>query len=123
MSRVKRAARVVTYRNSRGEQVSPELLSATDAKNEFGKVLDAVMQGGIVVVTKHDAPKAVIISVEHFDALSSGARRSLDALTAEFDALLEGMQTPAARSGMKAAFGASPKELGRAAVTAARRRA
>lgn len=121
MKDVKRAEQAVVYRNPRGQQVSPELLSATDAKNEFGKVLDTVMQGGIVVVTKHDAPKAVIISIEHFNALSSGTRRSLDALTAEFDSLLEGMQTPAARAGMKAAFGASSKELGRAAVTAARR--
>jgi hypothetical protein len=32
------------------------------------------------------------------------------------------MQTPAARRGMKAAFGASPAELGRAAVRAAKKR-
>jgi hypothetical protein len=32
------------------------------------------------------------------------------------------MQTPKARKGMKAAFNASPDELGRAAVKAARKR-
>jgi len=40
----------------------------------------------------------------------------------DFDALLAGMQTPKARAGMKAAFDATPRELGRAAVAAARKR-
>jgi antitoxin Phd len=44
----------------------------------------------------------------------------LDELTDEFDALLERMQTPRSKAGMAAAFDATPAELGRAAVTAAR---
>jgi len=48
--------------------------------------------------------------------------RELDTLSAEFDALLVRMQTPAARVGMKSAFNASPKQLGKAAVAAARKR-
>jgi len=43
-------------------------------------------------------------------------------LSREFDALLARMQTPAARAGMKAAFQAYPKQLGRAAVAVARKR-
>jgi hypothetical protein len=43
-------------------------------------------------------------------------------LNGEFDAMLARMQTPKARAGMKAAFAASPKELGKAAVAAARRK-
>jgi hypothetical protein len=43
-------------------------------------------------------------------------------LSREFDALLARMQTSAARAGMKAAFQAPPKQLGRAAVAAARKR-
>ena len=46
----------------------------------------------------------------------------LDTLSGEFDALLARMQAPKARAGMKAAFDASPKQLGRAAVAAARKR-
>jgi hypothetical protein len=38
------------------------------------------------------------------------------------DGVLERMQTPAARRGMKKAFGASPEELGQAAIDEARRR-
>jgi hypothetical protein len=46
----------------------------------------------------------------------------LSDLTAEYDVLLARMQTPKAKKGMAAAFNASPAELGRAAVKAARKR-
>lgn len=46
----------------------------------------------------------------------------LKTLQAEFDALLERMQTAAARAGMKRAFNASAEQLGKAAVDAARKR-
>ena len=81
-----------------------------------------VIQGGVVVITKHDSPKAVLLSVDEFNALAQAPQQRLDALSGQFDALLAGMQTPKARAGMKAAFAASPKQLGRAAVAAARRR-
>ena len=97
-------------------------ITATDAKNEFGRVLEMAIQGGIVVITKHDEPKAVLISVREFNALTNANRIKLDALSGEFDALLARMQTPAARAGMKAAFEASPKQMGNAAVAAARKR-
>jgi prevent-host-death family protein len=99
--------------------VEAAFLTATEAKNEFGKVLETVMQDGIVVITRHDAPKAVLLSIDEFEALSQAPQRDLDSLTSEFDALFAQMQTPEARAGMKAAFGASPKKLSRAAVSAA----
>jgi PHD/YefM family antitoxin component YafN of YafNO toxin-antitoxin module len=80
------------------------------------------IQGGAVVITKHDSPKAVLISVENFNALSGAAETKLDTLSQEFDALLARMQTSKARRGMKAAFAASGKRLGQAAVAAARSR-
>jgi len=76
----------------------------------------------VVVITKHDAPKAVLVSVDEFNALAGAAESKLDTLSSEFDALLARMQTRKARAGMKAAFDASPKQLGRAAVAAARKR-
>lgn len=111
-----------TFRNRRGERVEALSVTATDAKKEFGRVLEAVLQGGVVVITKHDAPKAVLMSVDEFDALSRAGEATLDALTGRFDALLARMQTPKARAGMKAAFDASPKQLGKAALAVARRR-
>lgn len=96
---------------------------ATRAKNEFASVLEAVLTGNRVVITKHDQPKAVLISIEEFNRLSDATGIALDSLAAEFDALLAGMQTPKARAAMRSAFHASPSELGRAAVAAARKRA
>jgi prevent-host-death family protein len=97
-------------------------VSASKAKSEFGRVLEIVMQGGAVVISKHDAPKAVLISIETFNALSGAAQTKLDTLSREFDALLARMQTSEARRGMKAAFAASGQRLGKAAVAAARSR-
>lgn len=97
-------------------------VTATHAKKEFGRVLDRVMQDGLVVITKHDDPKAVLISIDRFEALSNAAGAKLDTLSGEFDALLARMQTTEARAGMKLAFGASPKQLGKAALAAVRRR-
>jgi hypothetical protein len=47
---------------------------------------------------------------------------SLDAITAEFDELLERMQAPSVREATQAALSASPEELGRAALAAAQRK-
>ena len=54
--------------------------------------------------------------------LSRALRRKLDALSDEFDKLLERMQTPASRAAMKSAFKATPGRFGRAAVQAAHKR-
>ena len=102
--------------------MKPSAISATDAKNEFGRVLDRVTQGQVVVITKHDDPKAVMLSIADYEALTGRARRALETLSGEFDALLARMQTPRARAGMTAAFNASPAQLGKAAVAAARKR-
>src|SRR5689334_368239 len=96
--------------------------TASGAKKEFGKVLELAMRGGRVFITKHAAPKAVVLSVDDFTALTRATERTLDTLSGEFDAMLARMQPPKARAAMKAAFDASPKEIGAAAVAAARKR-
>jgi antitoxin Phd len=96
--------------------------TATAAKNEFGRILEKAIRGQTVVITRHDTPKAVLISLEQFKALKHAPENRLDTLRAEFDSLLGRMQGPKARSAMQAAFSASPKQLGKAAVLAARRR-
>ena len=104
-----------------GSPRASSTVTATDAKNEFGRVLEKVIQGGIVFITRHDEPKAVLMSLDEFNALKNASRIKLDSLTGEFDALLARMQTPAARAGMKAAFDAPPKQMGNAAVRIARK--
>jgi antitoxin Phd len=118
---VTRRQPLASIRNRRGEHVDASSMSATKAKNEFGRVLEMVIQGNVIVITKHDAPKAVMLSIDEFNALAHGATRELDTLRGEFDALLARMQAPKARLAMKAAFDASPPELGKAAVRAARK--
>ena len=98
-------------------------IPATDAKNEFGRMLEKAIQGATVVITRHDVPKAVLVSVDQFNHLSREPQLELETLTREFDSLLARMQTRAARGAMQSAFEASPRQLGRAAVTAARKRA
>src|SRR5438876_10773245 len=93
------------------------LVTATEAKNKFGRLLEKAMQGGVVVITKHDTPKAVLISMDEYTALASAPEYRTNTLSAEFASLLMRMQRPGVRHSMQAAFHASPQQLGRAAVT------
>jgi antitoxin Phd len=107
------------FRNSRGELIDIQTVAATRVKNEFAAILDQASSGGAVAITRHDMPKAVLISYEEFESLVKARAHTLDDLSAEFDGMLVRMQTPEARKGAEAAFNASPAELGRAAVAAA----
>lgn len=111
-----------TFRNRLGELIAIPEVAATQAKNTFGELLDRVAASGAIAITRHDTPKAVLLSYEEFESLSSARSETLDALSTKFDGLLERLQTPAARKGLAAAFKATPEELGQAAVEAARRR-
>lgn len=110
----------LTFRNSQGQFVDISTVTATKAKNEFGAILEKTLHGGAVAITRHDTPKAVLLSFAEFESLVKERCRSLDDLNAEFDGLLAHMQTPQARKGVETAFNASPAELGRAAVKAAK---
>jgi len=96
--------------------------TATEAKHEFGRVLERAIHGTTVVITKHDSPRAVLISMDQYEALQDAPRLKLNTLSDEFDALLNRMQTPAQRRAMSSAFASSPKRLGKAAVDSARKR-
>ena len=111
----------LTFRNRLGELVDVPSVAATRLKNEFGVILEQAARGA-VAITRHDAPKAVLLSFDEFEALVKGQSENLNDLSAEFDALLARMQTPKARKGMEAAFNASPAALGRLAVKSARKR-
>lgn len=110
-----------TFRKHTGELVEMPEVSATQAKNTFGEVLERLATVGAISITRHDKTKAVLLTLEEFEALRRERAETLDELSARFDHLLEDMQSPAARKGMEDAFDASPDELGRAAVGEARR--
>jgi antitoxin Phd len=111
-----------TFRNRRGELVDVQTVPATRLKNELAGVLDQAARDGVVAITRHDAARAVILSIEEFESLVEARTQRLDDLGAQFDGLLAGMQTAASKKGMQAAFDAAPEALGRAAVKAARKR-
>lgn len=102
----------LTFRNSLGERVDIPSIASTDVKNAFGTMLDRVAGGGPVAITRHDAPRAVLLAFAEFQS----RMQALDVLDAEFDGLVERLQT---RKGLAAALDATPAVLGRAAVKAA----
>lgn len=109
----------LTFRNSDGDLVDVPLVPATRFKNEFGSIFEQASLGGAVAITKHNTPKAVLLSYAEFQALTRSGSPVLDELTEQFDDLLATMQTPRTRSAMAAAFDATSEELGRAAVNGA----
>src|SRR6185437_7012708 len=110
----------VTFRNRDGKLVDLPTVPATRLKNAFGAVFEQATLGGAVMITKHDVPKAVLLSYAEFEALTNSTTPALDDLSDQFDELLAAMQTPEAKAGVAAAFDATPDELGAAAVKAAR---
>ena len=91
-------------------------VTASEAKNGFGRILDQVAREGAVVITKHDRPDAVILSIAEYERLSQSKAPNADALTAEFDAMYERMQGPGTAARIEAVFALSPADLGRIAV-------
>jgi len=101
--------------------MATKTVTATEAKNQFGPLLESAIQGDAVVITKHNTPKAILLSVDAYESLVRASRPDLGALREELDALVAHMQTPESIRAMDAAFNASPEELGRAAVAYAKR--
>jgi prevent-host-death family protein len=113
---------MITFRNRQGELVDVPAIPATRLKNELGSLLDQAARGGAVAITRHDAPRAVLVSYEEFAALAKLRTPDLGDLDAEFDRLFEDMQKSGSRDAMAAAFAASPEQLGEAAVKQAARK-
>ena len=95
-------------------------VSATQLVAGIQKVGRAVAAHGAVLITKHDQPAYVLMSVERYRELQRAAEPDLGTLNAEFDALLESMQGKA--EAMAEAFAMTPEALGAAAVRAVKPR-
>lgn len=111
----------VAYRNRGGRWVEIEQVTATNAKNRFGAVLEEAAKYGAVAITRNDSTKAILLSVEEFESLVDRNADPLKELESSFDAWLDNQQTPKARKALKRAFRATSDELGRSAVHAAAR--
>ena len=87
----------LSFRNSDGELVDVPTVAATQFKNEFGAIFEQAALGGAVAITKHNTPKAVLLSYAEFEALTRASSPVLDELTEEFDALLDACRRRAPR--------------------------
>jgi len=99
-----------------------ESISSTETQNSFGKVLGRVQRGAVIGITRHDEVSAVLLSAETYEALLVQRSDPLEKLRDQFDRRFAEMQTPRAKSGIRALFEATPRQLGRAAVKGARKR-
>lgn len=95
-------------------------VSATQLVAGIQKVGRAVDAHGAVLITKHDQPAYVLMSVERYRALQRAAEPDLGALGGEFDAMLARMQGQG--DAMAEAFAMPPETLGAAAAKAAKPR-
>jgi 2-haloalkanoic acid dehalogenase type II len=60
-------------------------VSATEAQNNFGRVLGNVAQDRVVYITRYDRPEAVVLSLRRYEALSGSSAPDLEELTRRFD--------------------------------------
>lgn len=108
-------------RRRRPAERSALSVTATEAQNNFGRVLGTVAQDQVVYITKYDRPEAVVLSVERYEALTGRNAPDLEELTRRFDEMLARMQSPEAVTGVETFFAMGTEELGAAALRGARR--
>ncbi|HNR22210.1 MAG TPA: hypothetical protein PKL49_04220 [Steroidobacteraceae bacterium] len=95
-------------------------VAATRLVEGMQKVTSTVMAHGAVVVTRHEQPSMVLMSVDRYVQLRRAAEPDLDRLTRQFDELFDRMQGPEAAQRMAEAFEMPSAQLGEAAVRAAK---
>ena len=93
-------------------------VSATQLVAGIQKVGRTVAAHGAVLITKHDQPAFVLMSVERYREMQRAAEPDLGALGGEFDAMLARMQGQG--DALASAFAMAPEAVGQAAVKAAR---
>ena len=99
-------------------------ISATELKNATADVFEQVAARRAVAITRHDKPRAVLLSVEQYEALTGQQNPDwLQKLHEEYRGLLDRMQGPEQRAAAEKLFKATPEELGEAALWAARQQA
>ena len=99
-------------------------ISATELKNATAAVFEQVAARRAVAITRHDKPRAVLLSVEQYEALTGEKNPDwLEKLHEEYRGLLDRMQGPEQRAAAEKLFKATPEELGEAALWAAQQKA
>jgi antitoxin Phd len=94
-------------------------IPATEAQNNFGRVLGRAKREGRVFITRYEQPEAVLLSIEEYDALTGRESVDLRALEREFDAMLHRMQGPEHGRAVDRLFAMTGSQLGKAALAQA----
>ena len=98
-------------------------ISATQLKNATADVFEKVATHRAVAITRHDKPRAVLLSVAQYEALTGQENPDwLAKLHDEYRGLLDRMQGPEQRAAAERAFNATPEELGETALWAAQQK-
>ena len=92
---------------------------ASELKNRFGAVI-AQARKAAVAITRHQRAEFVLLPVERYLELQRAESAPLEALGAEFDAMVARMNAPAAKRSATRLFRTTPAALGKSAVKAAR---
>ena len=98
-------------------------ITATELKNATADVFEQVAAKQAVAITRHEKPRAVLLSVEQYEALTGQRPDWLEQLHEEYCGMLDRMQGPEQRAAAERAFNATPQELGEAALRAAQQKA
>ncbi len=98
-------------------------ITATVLKNSTADVLDQLAPDQAVAITRHNKPRAVLLTVDHYDALMAGQTKWLAELHEEYRGMLAKMQTREQKAAALRLFRATPEELGAAAVREAQNNA
>ena len=98
-------------------------ITATELKNATADVFDQVAAKQAIAITRHEKPRAILLSIEQYEALTGQRPDWLEALHEECRGMLERMQGPEQRAAAEKLFKATPEELGEAALWAAREKA
>lgn len=98
-----------------------DTISATELKNATAEILDNVRSRRAVAITRHDRPRAVLLSIEEYEALAHRDPPWMADLKEQYMGMLDAMQAPEQKEAALRAFNATPEELGQAALEAAKR--
>lgn len=98
-----------------------DAVSATEAQNNFGRILARAVREGEVLIEKYDRPAAVLLSPKRYRELTSAATSEMEELSRRFDQLLARVQDDDSADAADTLFEMDSEELGAAAVREVRR--
>lgn len=97
------------------------VVTATELKNSTAEVIEQMAARRAVAITRHDKPRAVLLSIEEYESLTRQEPEYFAGLMQTYRGMLDRMQGPEQRAAANRLFQATPDELGSAAVWAARK--